>query len=131
MEDLKTACNVEVVRFDFARYPSHVNNLMTYAFKPILMGEMYHKYRAFWIIDASARFFSVKELENFYNKVRRGAVPPFSAEHPAGHTIYSATHEGMYAYLPLPMKEGKMSGMRQALTMFSVRSKLAKEVIKW
>ena len=91
---------------------------------------MYKKYQAFWVIDASARFFSSEELTKFYDKIRKGVIEPFSAEHPAGHTILSATSEQMYNYLPLS-QEGRESGMRQALTMFVVRSKLAREIVKW
>ena len=92
---------------------------------------MYRKHKAFWVIDASARFFNSTELTFFYNKVRNGNVEPFTAEHPAGHQISAGTNSKIYSYLPLPAEKGQDSGMRQALTMFVVRSKMSTEVIKW
>ena len=34
---IRQLCNVRYRKFDFARYPSHVRKLKTYAFKPIIV----------------------------------------------------------------------------------------------
>lgn len=92
---------------------------------------MYQRRRAFWIFDSSVRLFNGTELLRFYDRVRLGDVEPFTFEHPAGHSIAVATHHDMYDYLPLPEKSGRQMGMWQTGTMFIVRSKMTREIIKW
>ena len=35
--ELRNGCNIQVVKFPFEKYPEHVKNLHTYAFKSIIM----------------------------------------------------------------------------------------------
>lgn len=92
---------------------------------------MYKKYNAFWIMDASVRFFDVSQLELFYDRVRLGDEESITFDYPTGHSIGAATHVNMFHYLPLSVERRKTAGMWQTGTMFIVRSKLAKEIIKW
>eukprot|EP01136_Pigoraptor_vietnamica_P035259 Opistho-1_new@100247 len=40
LEEVRGWCNWEIRRFDFSKYPAHVSNLLTYAWKPILLWEL-------------------------------------------------------------------------------------------
>ena len=95
---LSSYCDVKVRDFNFSVYPKHVQNLHTYAWKPIIINEMYKEGNGRVILwgDASCR-------------VRRSITPllPRFSNFPIipgvsdGHFFISTTHDGMMKYLRL------------------------------
>ncbi|PAV81660.1 hypothetical protein WR25_05554 isoform B [Diploscapter pachys] len=131
IEELQGVCNLEIRVFNYTAYPKFVRNLYGYHFKPIIIADIFREFKAFWIIDASARFKNLTNWKRFNHRVRSGAVEPFALRHPSSHSIFAATHNEMYNYLPLSASIARNYSMFDANTMFVVRSDFAKEAVKW
>uniref|UniRef100_A0A0N5A2A8 Peptide-O-fucosyltransferase n=1 Tax=Parastrongyloides trichosuri TaxID=131310 RepID=A0A0N5A2A8_PARTI len=56
VKKLKKMCYVEYRKFDFKRYPYHVSEIKTYAFKILIAAEVLKDYGSIWWADASVRF---------------------------------------------------------------------------
>ncbi|XP_072051352.1 uncharacterized protein [Amphiura filiformis] len=53
---MKTMCNVDLRQFDFKKYPRHVKNLHTYAWKPLIIKETLTEFGSIFYGDSSVRF---------------------------------------------------------------------------
>ncbi|XP_045187540.1 uncharacterized protein LOC123545263 [Mercenaria mercenaria] len=53
---VQSNCKCEIRRFPFEDYPSHVNTLSTYAFKPIIVNLLLMEFDFVWWVDTSVRF---------------------------------------------------------------------------
>ncbi|XP_038061725.1 uncharacterized protein LOC119732340 [Patiria miniata] len=77
IQQVKRLCNVELRSFNFAKYPPHVRNLHTYAWKPLIIQETLDEFGVMFWCDASARFqqdplvlFSLlKEQQGFMRRI--------------------------------------------------------------
>ncbi|XP_038060868.1 uncharacterized protein LOC119731716 [Patiria miniata] len=56
IKEVRRLCNVELRPFDFSRYPSHVRNLLKFAWKPLIIQEALNEFGIVFWCDASARF---------------------------------------------------------------------------
>ena len=92
---IQSYCNVEYRIFNLNCYPSHTRDLMTYAFKPLIVNEISKEYEVVMWADTSVRVMQPIAATLFpYLKVF-----PFIAGPPAYHPIVSFTHDGMLHYL--------------------------------
>uniref|UniRef100_A0A0K0FR06 Nucleotide-diphospho-sugar transferase domain-containing protein n=1 Tax=Strongyloides venezuelensis TaxID=75913 RepID=A0A0K0FR06_STRVS len=66
VKQTKKICFVEYRKFNFSRYPKHVSNLKTYAFKILIAAEVLKEYGAIFWADASVRF-TKSNLNNVYD----------------------------------------------------------------
>ncbi|KAJ8049059.1 hypothetical protein HOLleu_01619 [Holothuria leucospilota] len=53
---IRSFCNVRLRRFPFKRYPAHLKNLKTYAFKPTIINLVLNEFGVIYYGDASIRF---------------------------------------------------------------------------
>ncbi|KAJ8023635.1 hypothetical protein HOLleu_36130 [Holothuria leucospilota] len=53
---IRSFCNVELRRFNFEKYPTHLKRLHTYAFKPIIINLVLNEFGVIYYGDASIRF---------------------------------------------------------------------------
>ncbi len=96
--NLTTFCGVTVRKFNFSRYPKHIKDLFTCAWKPLVINEMYREYEDGVILycDASCRLqHSLKPL------LPRFSLFPIISGLSDTHLFISTTHDGMMKYLQL------------------------------
>ncbi|KAI6230259.1 hypothetical protein M3Y99_01081400 [Aphelenchoides fujianensis] len=126
VEEAKAWCNVEVRTFHFGRYPPHVKNLRTYAFKLAIV--VMHK--TFFYLDTSVRH-TGRHLVELLRGVQSGHLPPFST-HTARthHSVFASTHPGMFAYLPLPPLVSRLMEMESSVQFVS-DAPYTRYVFKW
>jgi hypothetical protein len=94
--------NVVYREFNFSRYPPHVRQLLTYAFKPLLIHEMLHEYSNIFWLDSSIRFTTSKLLhvDSVQTSTSLHTVDIMLFDN-AGSSNFAPTHSGMYRYLPI------------------------------
>ena len=102
---VKKYCNVELRRFNFSQYPKHVSNLLTYAFKPLIIKEVTQQYEVVMWADASIRMkahlpdYLLRSLKEF----------PFVSGSISGHSTVSLTHDGMLKYLNITKSRNELA----------------------
>lgn len=130
VDQIQRLCNVHYRKFDFGRYPGHVRQLETYAFKPIIVHELMHIHETVFWVDASVRM-QTSNLEQVYQQAvnsSRGVV----LFDDCAHNIFMATHSQMYRYLPITKDSAVKVGMYGASVIFICRSKeLYNSVLRW
>ncbi|KAI6195039.1 hypothetical protein M3Y96_01188800 [Aphelenchoides besseyi] len=99
--ELSSWCNVEYRRFYSFKYPPHVANLSTYAFKLIIL-EVFQTHKTFFYFDSSIRLNSGR-LHEFIIALKAGLLLPQTNLVFAPHSIYATTHPGMYEFIPMPL----------------------------
>ncbi|CAJ0926622.1 unnamed protein product, partial [Mesorhabditis belari] len=77
-QELRAICDLEIRELDFRAYPSHIFNLLNYAFKVVAIVDAYSDFDFFHVMDASIRPNNVTLLREYWDDVRKGKVPPFS-----------------------------------------------------
>ncbi|KAI6238868.1 hypothetical protein M3Y99_00644300 [Aphelenchoides fujianensis] len=100
-KEARAWCNVEVRPFNFSRYPEHVRDFRTYAFKLAFI-EAFRLHKTFFFSDASVRL-TGRNFGAFLRGVQAGELPPFSTHTTAVHSVFATTHPSMAAFLPLPL----------------------------
>jgi hypothetical protein len=125
VDKIRQLCNVVYRKFDYSLHPGHVRDLFTYAFKPIIIHEMFREHsRLFWL-DSSIRFKS-SDLASAANGSQLSMFD-FS-----GHSIFVATHAGMYRYLPIDRQAAIAARMWGANAIyFQLTQELYDNVIRW
>ena len=101
--------NIELRNFPFSSYSHlpHVQNLMTYAWKPILIKEVSLQYDVIMYGDASMRMISC----NIGEALKHLARFPFFSSHPLDRMAIEYTHDGMIDYLHYPEDRRDISNM--------------------
>ena len=92
---LTSYCNVELRNFPFEKYPDHVRDLKTYAWKPLVVSEVAREYEVILYGDASVRMKSSDMVTVLKSIVKF----PFLSGSPHWPAIVSLTHDGMLEYL--------------------------------
>ena len=112
--------NIELRNFPFSRYSHlpHVKNLMTYAWKPIIIKEVSLQYDVIMYGDASMRMISCNIEEPLKHLTRF----PFFSSSPNVHMMaIEYTHDGMIDYLHYPKDRRDIANMKEnAATMWMV-----------
>ena len=109
---LSTYCDVSVRRINFNRYPKHIQDLFTCAWKPLVINEMYREYEDGVILycDASCRLqHSLKPL------LPRFSLFPIISGLSDTHLFISTTHDGMMKYLQLNKTRKEYASIGNAL----------------
>ncbi|TKR96361.1 hypothetical protein L596_010392 [Steinernema carpocapsae] len=108
----KTCDGAEFRDFQFDRYPSYMKNLFQYGWKPMILNETLAESDVVIWSDASTELRNSNEtFENFIQEIARSNIT-MRLIGSASHSIFRATHETMYSYLPIPLEKAK------ALTMY-------------
>ncbi|KAH7700816.1 hypothetical protein AAVH_32061, partial [Aphelenchoides avenae] len=130
ISEIQSWCRVTYKKFDFTRYPPHVKQLKKYAWKFLVIAEELVRHRSFFYVDTSIRP-HFGDLSAFPRDARSGKIEPFFLFSGNIHSIYAATHPGMYRYFPLSGWIGKQLEMLQACLMFVQDSPYTRRVLKW
>lgn len=93
---LRSVCGVSYRHFNFSRYPKHVANLKTCAFKAAIILESLMEHTAVWWLDSSIRFTSSDSNMIYKSVIAMKGLGLFGD---AGHTVYAATYPQMYDYI--------------------------------
>ena len=101
--------NIEIRHFPFSSYSHlpHVKNLVTYAWKPILIKEVSLQYDVIMYGDASMRMISCDIEEPLKHLTRF----PFFSSSPLPSMAIEYTHDGMIDYLHYPKDRRDISNM--------------------
>ena len=104
-KEVRNYCNIELRKFNFSQYPNHVSNLITYAFKPLIIMEVAQQYEVVLWVDASIR---VKAhlpdyLLGFLRKF------PYVPGPGSGFPSISLTHDGMLEYLNITRSRNELN----------------------
>ena len=97
-KNLSSYCDVKVRDLNFRMYPKHVQNLGTYAWKPLIINEMYKEENGkviFWG-DASCRV--RRSITPLFPRFSNFPIIPGVSDI---HFFISTTHDGMMKYLRL------------------------------
>ena len=123
---------VDYRKFNFSRFPEHVKNLHTYAFKPLIIAETLAEFGGVMWMDASvvlARQYSYQYLMDRMIKKKSGFLYYVS---PSRHSIEFATHKHMFDYLPMRGAKETKANMAQATGMILFNTEyMLKHVMKW
>ena len=123
---------VDYRKFNFSRFPEHVKNLHTCAFKPLIIAETLAEFGGVMWMDASvvlARHYSYQYLFDRMIKKKSGFLYYVS---PSRHSIVFATHKHMFDYLPMKGVKETKANMAQATGMILFDTEyMLKHVMKW
>ena len=132
IEQLNSIPYVEYRKFNLSRFPEHVKNLHTYAFKPLIIAETLAQFGGVMWMDSSvvlAKDYSYHHLMERMIKQKSGFLYYVS---PSRHSIVFATHKHMFDYLPMKGTRETNANMAQAtgMILFNTESML-RNVMKW
>ncbi|KAH7709865.1 hypothetical protein AAVH_22860 [Aphelenchoides avenae] len=125
-------CNVEFKKFDFDIYPPHFRTKNNYAWKFGIIAEQLKAKREFFWLDASGRL-CCDDLSIFPIAVRNGTVAPFLMFlEQYEHSVFAATHPGMYEYFPqVNLEFLKVQLQKESGVLFFSDSNYTRELVKW
>ena len=92
---IQSYCNVlEVRKFNFSHYPSHVKNLYNYAWKIFIISEISEEHELFFYCDTSCRMKSI--IPHYLPNILKFPVLPASW---LKQSVVKTTHDRMLKYL--------------------------------
>ncbi|KAI6198834.1 Protein of unknown function DUF1647 family-containing protein [Aphelenchoides besseyi] len=132
INELITWCNVEYRKFDFSKYPQHVSQLLTYAFKLLIL-EVLQEHKTFFYLDSSARL-TGRNLDTFLRAVKEGRLMPLSTHGFTTHigsltSPFTLLISEMYDYVPISFNLLQMTEIQS--TMFLSDSSYTRKILKW
>ena len=121
---------VEYRKFNFDRYPEHVGNLHTYAWKPMILQQLLNQYgRVMWMDSSIILTRNISYLLERMVKLQSGFLFYLPG---AGHSIASATHPQMLQYLPMADLEAMTYEMNQGggIIIFNT-PQILRDIFRW
>ncbi|KAI1698800.1 hypothetical protein Ddc_18913 [Ditylenchus destructor] len=148
--ELTRVCNLEYRVFDWKQLPENVHDLKIFAWKVIILAEMFKQFNSFVYLDSSVEFFESalrspqftwKEANwqpddrfQIYTRLYgEGKISAVSFTHEAEHGIKFATHPGMYSYIPIEPAYNLMNDieMHEANFIIVHKSEMTRQWLKW
>ena len=130
---LKKLPYVTYRKFDFDKYPPHIKNLLNYAWKILIIGELLAEFDGVMWFDTSVRIYGdVSQVLERLVRFKSGIL--FFLKIIGGHSIAVATDPGMIEYFPLTPqgKAGLVSTMLPGGTILVFNTADVQEhVMKW
>ena len=132
-EEVKRLRNISFVeyrKFNFIRYPEHVENLHTYAWKALIVQEVLNQYGGVMWMDSSIILTrNITYLLERMVKLQTGFLFYLPG---AEHSIVSATHPQMLEYLPMTDLEAMMDEMNQGGGIIILNTpQVLKDIFRW
>ena len=131
IEQLRRKPHVDYRKFNFSRFPKHVESLHTYAFKPLIIAETLVQFGGVMWMDASVVLvrYSYRYLMEQMIKRKSGFLYYVS---PSRHSIVFATEKHMFEYLPMRGANEAKANMAQATGMILFNTGfMLRHVMKW
>ena len=127
---LKNLPFVQYRMFDFNEYPSHVGNLINYAWKPLIIQEILGEFDGAMWFDSSIKFKRNNTHEVLQRLARQRSGFSFFVGI-TGHSIVAATHPGMMEYIPIKTNDA-VKDMFEANSMIVINTpEVQKHIMKW
>ena len=124
IDALKKYCNVEVRTFPFDKYPPHVKNLHTYAWKPLIIQAAAQEADFIFWADSSVRF--VKNFDDTFSKL--DDFPIKGHLHPICKIVH-VTHDATLKYLNVTREMlGQVVGIEAGIMLVKT-NEVAKRVL--
>uniref|UniRef100_A0A7E4UWR7 Nucleotide-diphospho-sugar transferase domain-containing protein n=1 Tax=Panagrellus redivivus TaxID=6233 RepID=A0A7E4UWR7_PANRE len=130
VDEMTGICNFDARRFDFNQLPENVRGLKVFAWKVLILAELYKEFKTFFYLDSSI-FFESGDFQAFYDLINNGSITPFQMSGDTGHSIRHATNIGMYKYLPLDPTLDRDHDMLEANMMLIHKNDATREILKW
>lgn len=86
-------CNFEARLFKWELLPSNVTNVKIFAWKVMIIAEVFNEFDTFFYLDSSI-FFETGDFNAFYEMISNGTLTPFQMSGATGHSIRHATNRG-------------------------------------
>ncbi|XP_078350856.1 uncharacterized protein LOC144635649 [Oculina patagonica] len=121
---------VEYRKFNFTRYPKHVKDLHTYAWKPLILQQLLCQYGgAMWMDSSIVLTRNITYLLQRMVRLQTGFLFYLPG---AGHSIASATHPQMLQYLPMADLEVMTEEMNQGGgTIVLNTPQVRRDIFRW
>lgn len=121
---------VEYRKFNFTRYPKHVKDLHTYAWKPMILQQLLSQYGgAMWMDSSIVLTRNITHLLERMATLQTGFLFYLPG---AGHSIASATHPQMLQYLPMADLEVMTEEMNQGGgTIILNTPQVRRDIFRW
>ncbi|XP_078349941.1 uncharacterized protein LOC144634782 [Oculina patagonica] len=127
VEILKNMNFVDYRKFDFARFPRHVVELYTYAWKVLIIQEMLAEFGAIMWLDASIQL--VKDYRPAIEQMVSEKSGFLFIVEPGQNSILAATHPNMLEYFPMIYQNAIM---QQACAIMIVNTpEVQRDIMKW
>ena len=128
---LKNKTHVIYRKFEFEKYPPHIKNLVNYAWKLLLIGELLSEFDGVMWIDSSIRIYG--HFDHILERmVRFNSGALFFLKIVGGHSIAMATNPRMIEYFPVFPKEGLTETMLPGGTILLFNTEDVQEhIMKW
>jgi len=109
---LNSLCNIEVVDFDFSKYPDFISDLNKYSWKPLIVNEVASQgtYEVVMWCDASCRLH--QPLYPILPRLIKYHLIPGPTSH---LTFISTVHEGMKKYLNVKQNRSELAKLGSSL----------------
>ena len=118
------------VKFEFEKYPPHIKNLVNYAWKLLLKGELLSEFDGVMWIKSSIRIYGYFDhvLERM---VRFNSGALFFLKIEGGHSVAMTTHPGMVEYFPIAPKEGLTEMLPGGTILLFNTEDVQEHIMKW
>ena len=127
VEILKKMNFVDYRKFDFSRFPRHVYELYTYAWKVLIIQEMLMEFGAIMWLDASIKL--VGDFRPAIEQMVREKSGFLFIISPGENSILAATHPNMLKYFPQNFQNAII---QQACAMMIVNTpEVQRDIMKW
>ncbi|VDN26887.1 unnamed protein product [Gongylonema pulchrum] len=147
LEFVRQLCNIIYRYFDFSAYPTYVQDLKQYRWKPLVIAEVLKDYRAAWWLDSSMRFIN-SDLEQMYDYYRCKHRNAYGGKDLAeaeimcnkadllfhtylGGSIFATTDPDTYLYFPSDVEKLKDMTMVRTSAIFLIRTRDTVGILKW
>lgn len=130
VKKLREISFVEYRKFNFTRYPKHVEDLHNYSWKPLILQQILRQYGGVMWMDSSIILTrNITHLLERMVKLQTGFLFYLPG---AGHSIASATHPKMLQYLPMTDLEAMTEEMNQGGgTIILNTPQVQRDIFRW
>uniref|UniRef100_A0AC34Q5K6 Uncharacterized protein n=1 Tax=Panagrolaimus sp. JU765 TaxID=591449 RepID=A0AC34Q5K6_9BILA len=129
-KEMTELCNFEARLFKWELLPSDVTKVKIFAWKVMIIAEVFNEFDTFFYLDSSI-YFETGDFNAFYEMINNGSLTPFQMSGATGHSMRHATNPGIYKYVPLDMTIDRHHDMMEANMMIFHKNEVSKEIIKW
>jgi len=132
IDQLNSIPYVEYRKFNLPRFPEHVKNLHTYAFKPLIIAETLAQFGGVMWMDSSVVLVKDYSYQNLMERMIKKKSGFLYYVSPSRHSIIFATHKQMFDYLPMKGRNETKANMAQATGMILFNTEyMLRNVMKW